>query len=113
MYDSTQHAYVRTDILTRINSLSFKAFKQGKGFSLLSLKSTEFENKDENEIKQQNAIINKMLDLPKDWKIHVKQSIYFRDNGVCSGGEIFLTYQTETYVIKLDAPFCQAIIENK
>jgi prepilin-type N-terminal cleavage/methylation domain-containing protein len=70
------------------------------------LKSEEFEqDTEENRIETPETPIP--LELPEGWQIRTKKPILFRANGACSGGMLYLYYQTQKYYIQLVPPFCE------
>jgi len=131
MYYSVKAAYERDEALSRISSLSYQAFKQGKKFKLTQYpveqnetgtveETSEFEDgteyiesADESEFTIDDAE-NAPLKLKEGWTLRTNAPILFRANGVCSGGTIYLKYYEEAefsiaeFSIRLTPPFCRA-----
>jgi prepilin-type N-terminal cleavage/methylation domain-containing protein len=79
------------------------------------LKSEEFEQDNEENGTEQSEKQKPIeiletpipLELPEGWQIRTKKPILFRANGACSGGMLYLYYQTQKYYIQLVPPFCE------
>jgi len=98
MYESVQFAYQRDDVLLKISGLGYHAFQRGDEFDLDTYPVAE-ENKE-----------TIPLELPDNWRIKAKSPIKYYANGVCSGGDIVLSYHQRHYPIVLTPPFCKATI---
>lgn len=102
LYHSLQLAYTRDEIINQIGSLGYQAFQQRQNFKLISY--PPLTNLEDTEATKQPIL---PLKLPAGWRIETKNPILFQANGVCHGGTVFLHYQTQTFRLILEPPFCQ------
>jgi len=130
LYDSMQSAYERDEILSRISSLNYQAFKQGKKFKLTQYpiekqeivaleesaetdtneEEIEYLETSEESVKVIEIVEDVPLELPEGWTLRTESPILFRANGVCSGGMIYLQYEQAEFPVKLTPPFCRATL---
>jgi len=97
MYDSTQAAYERDEVLARLGELGYLAFQQRRDFSLVSYPPDDQEQPDDIP-----------LELPEGWQVRAEAPIRFFANGACQGGLVYLTHEGQTFELELKAPFCKA-----
>jgi general secretion pathway protein G len=95
LYTRFQFSLEQEEMITRISQLGYQAFQKASDLKLVSYppppESTE----------------SSPLELPVGWRLKTDQPILFRSNGSCSGGTVYLIYQDQEIVLKLNPPFCQ------
>jgi len=92
MYQSVENATQKDDISNQLKLLSFKAYQNGRAFTLKeAVQNTE------------------LVTLPTGWRLVSGADITYSTIGVCSGGEA--TFQSENSYIafRLEAPLCPPI----
>lgn len=94
IYEGMVVSYEKDDIVSQLNGLHFKTFQQGENFDLM--------------VYPLPTNSPKLLELPEGWKLQAQQPIRFRSNGACTGGHLTLFHGEETFVVKLEPPFCSA-----
>ncbi|EIJ43708.1 prepilin-type N-terminal cleavage/methylation domain-containing protein [Beggiatoa alba B18LD] len=98
LYDTFRAASEREDILIQLGGLGYKAYQQGKVFTLTTFPATAEEKP-----------VELPLNLPTGWRVVAESPIIFRENGACNGGKLTLFYQENlSYKLELRPPFCQA-----
>ncbi|HIE00219.1 MAG TPA: prepilin-type N-terminal cleavage/methylation domain-containing protein [Thiotrichaceae bacterium] len=96
MYESTQAAYERDEVLARLGELGYLAFQHRRDFSLMIYPPDEQEESDEIP-----------LELPEGWQVRAEAPILFFANGACKGGLVYLSHDGQTFEVELEAPFCK------
>ena len=95
LYDSLQTAYQRDDVLARLSGLGYLAFQQGSDFELTAYPPAE------------STTAKQPLELPDGWQYRTETPIHFFANGACSGGLVYLNYQSREFGVQLEPPFCE------
>lgn len=93
IYESFRWANERDDALRRIGTLGYQAYKNGKGFSLASYPADSTENIP--------------LELPQGWQLKATPPISYRENGICGGGRLRLSYKDQSLDLLLSPPLCR------
>ena len=96
LYRSFSWASERDEVLRSIADLGLIASREGKAFDL---------------IRYPDSSGHLPLHLPDDWQIRARLPIHYRDNGVCTGGELSLQYKGRKMKLELKPPFCQPEIQ--
>ena len=97
LFDSLRFAFERDDVLQAVAGLPFTAYREGKEFVLDTFPAPPSSQ-------QRNTL---PLTLPEGWKLQANSPIRFRANGICSGGNLTLTYADRSTVVELKPPLCQ------
>lgn len=89
-YRSMNHNSDRNAVILQVESLSARAFVEGRSFSLRT--SDEFRD---------------VIQLPKDLNVSVIEPITVRFNGYCKGGLISLNGSFASEEVRIHPPFCR------
>jgi general secretion pathway protein G len=109
MYESVQIAFERDEVLAQLNGLNYLAFQQSQDFVLtrFPVEKGANDNLESAEKLEKEAITNELpLELPEGWQIRADTPIFFRANGACSGGMVYLQFQERSFRVQLKPPFC-------
>jgi len=96
IYDGMVTMYEKDDIMAQLNGLHFKVFQHGQVFDLIEYPLP--------------SNMPKLLELPQGWTLKTETPIRFRSNGACSGGHLKLLHGEDSFVLKLEPPFCRATL---
>ncbi len=99
LYDRIRFALDQDDVLRQIDGLTFQAFLTGRTFYLFPQPVFAGET-----IAGGEAIT---IDMPEDWSLGVREPIQYRYDGICSGGEVYLSIGGVSRLIELAPPFCR------
>jgi prepilin-type N-terminal cleavage/methylation domain-containing protein len=94
LYDSSQLAAQRDEIIAQVARLNYLAFQQGLSFDL-SVYPPPADR------------VAPPLDLPQSWSLSAPVPIQYYSNGACSGGILELRRAQQVFVLELSPPLCQ------
>lgn len=124
LYNSVQISYEKSEVIARLNGLSYVAFRNGQNCKLtqypLPVKSDETKRtplkpklnlpslikKERDEAERFSDLPEIPLKLPDDWQLKTDTPIVFHANGVCEGGIVHVIHQEMILNVTLIPPFC-------
>jgi prepilin-type N-terminal cleavage/methylation domain-containing protein len=99
MYERTQAAYERDEVLARLGELGYLAFQQRRDFSLTTYPAEQ--------VSEEEKPDEIPLELPEGWQVRAQAPILFFANGACQGGLVSLIHEEQSFQVKLEPPFCK------
>lgn len=103
---SFQDAADRDEILLQFTELGYKVMRRGKG-GKLKAKAINEVHVTRIERRERDTDFPLPLELPEGWELFPRTDVIYLDNGICLGGDILVQSASDSFAIRLHAPYCR------